>query len=330
MTAFLNDHRDRLLLLPPINNSSSSTGTAVRQYVETRIVPGLMAADVCRYDVQSNDFIPLTFAETVEMVVVELSIRRLPLDRTLLWSSRQDPDDQHEPTTSTTVVAAASHPVVHNDDDASGTASGKYQPALSAAVAASKTKPSRKKKAIMVRPKQHTGGSPDQLVQMIGETTAKDNGEQPPKRIKQLDRNAHREESIRILSERYNVPFHDYALYPRKCGHVLDTAKISQRVHLLRSVVGCCLFVFVCGTAGRCYHPYRELQAMTVFLQRHRIPSLAAPNAVNYARTHILPALMEAGVCIYDPLAKQFRPFTYHEAQQKIVQKIYSWRFHST
>jgi hypothetical protein len=159
MTAFLNDHRDRLLL-PPINNSSSTGTAAVRQYVETHIVPGLMAADVCRYDVQSNDFITLSFAETVEMVVVELSIRR------------------DEPTS----TAAASHPVVH-DDDASGTA-------------ASKTKPSRKKKAIMVGPKQR----------------------------KQLDRDGHREESIRKLTERYRVPFHDYAVYPRKCGRVLDTA----------------------------------------------------------------------------------------------------------
>jgi hypothetical protein len=220
MTAFLNDHRDRLLLLPPINNSSSTgTGAAVRQYVETHIVPGLMAADVCRYYVPSNDFFPLSYAETVQMVVVELSIRR------------------DEPTS----TAAASHAfVVHNDDDASGPASGKDQPAaLSAAVAVSKTKPSRKKKVIMVGPKQHTGGSPDQLAQMIGETTAKYSGEQqPPKRIKQLDRDAHQEESIRRMSERYNVPFHDYALYPCKCGRVLDTAKISQRVRLLRLVVG--------------------------------------------------------------------------------------------
>jgi hypothetical protein len=316
MTAFLNDHRDRLLLLPPINNSSSSTGTgAVRQYVEIHIVPGLMAADVCRYDVPSNDFIPLSFAETVQMVVVELSISRLPLDRTR--SSCQDHDDQHEPTTSTTV---ASQPVVHNDASTPGTASGKDQ-----AAPASKTKPSRKKKAIIVRPKQHTGGSPDQLVQIIGETTAKESGkQQPPKRIKQLDRDAHQEESIRRMSERYNVPFHDYAFYPCKCGRVLDTAKISQRVRLLRLLVGS--FLCLWRAAGTCYNKCRELQAMTVFLQRHRRTWLAASNAPDYARTHILPVLMEAGLCIYDPLAQQFRPCSYHEAEQKIVQKFRDWR----
>jgi hypothetical protein len=243
MTAFLNDHRDRLLQPPPINNSSNAgNGTAaVRQYVETHIVPGLMAADVCRYDVQSNGFIPLSFAEAVQMVVVELSISRLPLGRTPLWSSCQDHDDQHEPTTSTAVVAAAPHLVVHDDDNASGTASGNDQAALSAAAAVSETKPSRKKKAIMVGPKQHTDGRPGQLVQMIGETSGKDSEEQqPPKRIKQLDRDADRDELIRRMSERYNVPFHDYALYPGKCGRVLDTAKISQRCV-------CCGWLLVCS-----------------------------------------------------------------------------------
>jgi hypothetical protein len=66
---------------------------------------------------------------------------------------------------------------------------------------------------------------------------------------------------------------------------------------------------------------------MTVFLDRHRIPALAAPNAVYYARSHILPTLMAAGVCIYEPRSKGFRPFTSLEAERKMVQKIYSWRW---
>jgi hypothetical protein len=85
------------------------------------------------------------------------------------------------------------------------------------------------------------------------------------------------------------------------------------------------LFVFVVA-AGTCYNKCRELQALTVFLHRHRIPWLAAANGSDYARTHILPALMAAGVCIYEPLAQRFRPCSYREAEQKIVQKFRDWR----
>lgn len=75
-------------------------------------------------------------------------------------------------------------------------------------------------------------------------------------------------------------------------------------------------------TAGTSYNEFRGLQAMTDFLNRHHDDMIAAPRAKEYITKYIMPALMEAGVCHYDPQTKQFRKCGYREAELKILQKV--------
>jgi hypothetical protein len=74
--------------------------------------------------------------------------------------------------------------------------------------------------------------------------------------------------------------------------------------------------------AGFKFNQFRSLQAMTDFLNQHHDAMISALDAKDYNEKHIMPALMEAGVCEYNPKTKEFHRCTYREAEVKVMQKV--------
>lgn len=73
---------------------------------------------------------------------------------------------------------------------------------------------------------------------------------------------------------------------------------------------------------GTNYNEIRTVQAMTAFLNEHHDALILAPKAKKYITENIMPALMEAKVCIYERATKTFTPCSYRQAELRILQKV--------
>jgi hypothetical protein len=61
---------------------------------------------------------------------------------------------------------------------------------------------------------------------------------------------------------------------------------------------------------------------MTDFMNQHHDAMISARNAKDYIAKHIMPALMEVGVCEYNTKTKEFHRCQYREAEVKVLQKV--------
>jgi hypothetical protein len=73
--------------------------------------------------------------------------------------------------------------------------------------------------------------------------------------------------------------------------------------------------------AGTSFNEFRALQAMTDFMNEHHDAMISAPNSKDYIAKHIMPALMEVGVCEYNATTREFHRCQYREAELKVLQK---------
>jgi hypothetical protein len=95
--------------------------------------------------------------------------------------------------------------------------------------------------------------------------------------------------------------------FPAFFVHNNDTLTLSMVLHVV---------------VGRSFKQFRSLQAMTDFIDQHHDAMISALNAPDYIAKHIMPALMEAGVCKYNPKSKEFHQCQYREAVVKVMQKV--------
>lgn len=176
MTTFLNSHYDSML-----------TSSNLESYVETCLVPALVDADACRYDVESKTFIPLRFEEVTEMImhpIVQL-LRAKQDNENAKCAARSD--------RSVVEANATQHPVIKTCKNTQG-------PMKTLSVLEAKKKPRKNVPIKSPRINQKSWAAKD--------------GKRPL-RIN-LQHDAYKQDRARTLSRVYDIPFHDCAFYPCK------------------------------------------------------------------------------------------------------------------
>jgi Zn-finger protein len=211
ITIFLNVHFYNMM-----------TSTDVEDYVASRIVPGLMDANVCRYDAEANEFVPLSFEDVAEIVIDPVNQMRQQIGMPTVDTAHAPPDNNASVTDKVKVT-----------EPPTATAERAYAAPVQQPVVVT----AEKRIIVFAMPKVYLG-----RIALSNKTwTPAVPGGVLPTRIN-LETDPIREKMARILTLQFDIPIHHCAFYPCKW-------------HSKKCVCVCvCVFFFLFRTQQRLSH----------------------------------------------------------------------------